>query len=362
MVPKLTTAGYNLMLGALDGTAIQFTRIKLGNGDVPEDYRLMTDLGNPILDIGLSGVTLENHYALLKAPVNNAALTEGFFINEIGVFAADPEGGEDILYAYGHWVLSNDDEPLWLPPVINNLVEITHQVYVYVGEAENITAIVAASANYASAAELKAHMDNNKNPHGVNATDVGLGNVPNVKPENQQPEFDETLVPLTKVGERYSFPNIASRETLGSILRKLRTAISLLINHVNAKNVHGVTAKGIGAAEATHYHNASDINKGTLPVGRGGTGAGNANEAKIRLDIQCGEAQVECQMGAQTYVEVAFPAAFTGRTPHVVLTPRAQADNLQLDYSVDGETKGGFRLWVYAHNFTGTVTFVWIAL
>ena len=40
-----------------------------------------------------------------------------------------------------------------------------------------------------------------------------------------------------------------------------------------ARNNLGITPANIGAAPTSHKHSATDINSGTLPVGRGGTGA-----------------------------------------------------------------------------------------
>jgi len=362
MTPKLTNAGYALMVGALSGGTIQFTKIKLGTGDAPADYKVLTELNNPVLTVGLSGVTKESNYALLQAPMSNVAMDDGFNINEIGVFASDPDGGDDILYAYGHWELSGDKQPLYLPPVDHNLVDVIHQVYAYVGEAENITAIVAASANYASAAELKSHKDDKGNPHNVTARDVGLDKVQNATPGDMTPAFNEALVPTTIVGSAVSFTNIYVGETLGVMLQKIRSAIALLIGHFNAKNPHKTTAKDIGAAASTHTHSAGDINKGTLSVLRGGTGGNTPNAAKLGLEIQSGEAVVECKIDTNTSVEVEFPVAFASRIPTVVLTPRAQADNLVLDFAVSGETKTGFTIYVRSHNITGEVTFAWVAL
>lgn len=50
-----------------------------------------------------------------------------------------------------------------------------------------------------------------------------------------------------------------------------------------APKSHTHTASEIGAAASTHYHNADAINAGTLPITRGGTGAGTAADARSAL-------------------------------------------------------------------------------
>ena len=43
------------------------------------------------------------------------------------------------------------------------------------------------------------------------------------------------------------------------------------------------TASEVGAAPASHSHSAGDISEGTLPIARGGTGAGTSAEARTNI-------------------------------------------------------------------------------
>lgn len=283
MTPKLTAKGYGLMIGALNGTGLKFSGIKLGNGGTPEDYESLTDLANPIVTLGISEITVSKNFAVLKAPMSNADTGDGFYITELGIFAEDPEGGEDILYAYAHYILDGDDAAVYVPPVSSNLVEITHNVYVFIGEIEDVSAVLAESSQYASAAALAAHVNDTGNPHKVDKVDVGLGNVPNVTPENQQPNFPTAYVGTVANDGTVTIPNITPGERMYSILQKVRTAIFYLLNHINARNPHGMQATDVGAAEKNHYHSANDINSGTLGIARGGIGAGTAEEGLKNL-------------------------------------------------------------------------------
>lgn len=285
MNPKLTTNGYALMLKALDGVGIQFSKVVIGNGEKPEDYRTLTQLQNPILSAQIAEITRLEHYAVLRAPMDNSAHEGRLSWTELGVFVTDPDGGDDILYGYAHAELDGDGGGVSIPAYDTNMVELSHIIYVYVGEVDDVSAILIQSSEYAGAAEFRSHVNNHENPHGVTKNQVGLGNVPNVTPEDQQPVFPEDVTAVTETDGVKSLPNISSKEKMGSILQKVRSAIAAFIGHLNAKNPHGLAAEDISAAKSTHYHSASDVNKGTLGLLRGGTGGTTAEQARKNLDV-----------------------------------------------------------------------------
>lgn len=284
LIPKITANGYSLLLKALDGVGIQFSKIVVGNGEKPEDYRFLSDLQNPILSAEITEITRMEKYAILRAPMLNSDIDGRLRWTELGIFTSDPEGGPDILYGYAHTDLSGDGQGVSVPSFDTNMIELAHIIYVYVGEVDDVTAIIAQSSEYASAAALSAHTTNTSNPHKVTAQQIGLGNVPNVTPENQQPVFSNNVTSVTtdETGTK-SLPNIQSGDLLGTILQKIRSAISAFMSHLNAKNPHGLRASDVGAAASTHYHSAADINKGTLSLLRGGTGGTTAEEARTNI-------------------------------------------------------------------------------
>ncbi len=284
MIPKITANGYALLLNALDGVGIQFSKIVVGNGEKPADYRVLSDLQNPILSAEITEITRMEKYAILRAPMLNSDVEGRLHWTELGVFTKNPSGGEDILYGYAHTDLSGDGQGISVPSYDTNMIELAHIIYVYVGEVDDVTAIIAQSSEYASAAALSNHTTNTSNPHKVTPQQVGLGNVPNVTPENQKPVFSETVTSVTTSDDgTKSLPNILNGDIMGVILQKIRSAISAFISHLNAKNPHGLGASDVGAASATHYHSATDINKGTLSLLRGGTGGTTADEARKNI-------------------------------------------------------------------------------
>lgn len=260
MTPKLTDAGRNLLLRALAGETINFTKVQIGNGPAQTPSEA-TALINPILTIEFTDIDVGDTYVTLAAFFTNGEVTSGFHITEAGYFATDPDDeSQEILYAIG-----NEDESTadYVPDNTNRILEMQLNSLIFVGDAENVTAAISSSLVYATKEAFDAHTADHTNPHAVTKAQVGLGNVPNVATNDQTPTFTEAT----------TLANIASGETLRTIFGKIKFAITNFINHINNRsNPHRCTASQVGAAAIAHTHNATDINAGTLTAARGGTG------------------------------------------------------------------------------------------
>jgi len=92
-------------------------------------------------------------------------------------------------------------------------------------------------------APLNDHINNTNNPHGVNADDVGLGDVANYPPASRDEAIDPT------VNNRYLTPYTASLLLQAQSGEAQYAALQELITgHINNKeNPHGVTAAQLGA-------------------------------------------------------------------------------------------------------------------
>lgn len=373
MIPKLTANGYSLMIRALDGEGLTFSKIKIGNGDMPEDFLILEDLQNPLIEVGIEEITKLDKYVKIKAVMSNKDYDSGFDWTEAGIYVVDPDGGEaDILYAYSHYQISGDEKPLRVPAFSSNLVEIIHYFHVFIGELDDVTAILADSSEYAKASEFKNHVEDKNNPHGVTKIHVGLGNVPNVTPENQQPIFSNAYGTVTvsavndvatgAVIKKTTFANIASGERMGSILNKIRTAFYVVLNHLNGSNPHSITPKLIGAAAISHNHSASDINKGILGIPRGGTGGNTPVTARMALGIQSGHGGIVGKAGQAVTAEFNFLNEFDS-APKVVVTPITSiyAGN-EIYLAVKEVTTTGFTLFLYSETLNPIINFYWIAI
>ena len=254
---QLTDAGRALIVKALTGETLTFTKLGLGNGDAPADPTQLTELVNPCITFSLTSITTGSGCASLSGTFDNSDLAAGFMAKELGVYAEDPDDGE-ILYAY-----ANSDKPTYIPTSSSNSYErVTMNVVVAVGDAENVTAIISEFIGYATVTAFNAHVENHSNPHEVTKAQVGLGNVPNVSTNNQTPTFLSTP----------NLEELTSGETMRVLFTKLKAAVKALIDHIAGDNPHGTTPASIGAATASHTHSGNDIASGYVNVNRGGTG------------------------------------------------------------------------------------------
>ena len=171
--PRFTDEGKALQAKAQAGTALKFTKMQLGDGELgSQAIAAMTGLINPLITVGISGVKAGNNYATVKSNFSNSGLTTGFYWREIGVFAADPEKpndrNSDILYCYANAGSLAE----YIPAAGSEIIEKVISIPCIIGDAENVSAEVE-SGIYATKDELKEHIDNKNNPHEVTAEQIG---------------------------------------------------------------------------------------------------------------------------------------------------------------------------------------------
>ena len=317
MTPNLTSKGHVLLLRALEGTALKFTRIQLGNG-AAQNAKSATALSNPLATLLLTKAVTGSQYITLTSSFSNSEITAGFRITEVGIWAEDPDDeGSEILYALGNEPEGTAD---YIPSKDSRILELEYSIMIFVGEAQNVTAEISESLAYASAAELKAHIGNKQNPHGVTADQVGLGNVPNVGTDDQTPNY--TIA--------QSLAALSPKEKLSVAMGKIARAVQSLIDHLKNSTAH-ITAsersKWNNKAAGSHTHGATDINNGTLGVARGGTGKGSWTANRLMYPIS---ATSIGQMAAPSQDEMYLcqnqtGAPFWKKIAHPTITPTSEA-------------------------------------
>ncbi len=275
MTPKLTNAGKNLLLRALAGETITFTKIQLGNGS-EQSTADSASLDNPLLTVNISKIATGTDYVTLTAQFTNSAISNGFHITEAGFFAKDPDDDtKEILYAIGNESESSAD---YVPSKDDRLLEVQFDALIFIGDAENVSAAISSSLVYAAKDDFDEHTADQSNPHGVTKEQVGLGNVPNLAPGDQVPTFTEAT----------TFANIESGEKASTLFGKIKLAIYKLIAHIdNRSNPHNCTASQVGAAPKNHEHNVSDLKSGVLPLERGGTGVTSLDDLSKLIVSKC---------------------------------------------------------------------------
>ena len=286
MKVNLTSHGVDLMLRCLAGTAsIVFSKVVFGNGNDAGDN--VTELSNPLKELKITGIDRKEgeEFVTLIATLDNSDIEDRFSATETGIYVKDPDDeSKTLLFAYAY---APEYEAPVIPAVTDYLFETIERIRVYVGTTENITAIIAGGVATASKEDLERHTSDKKNPHKVTASQVGLGNVPNVTTNNQKPTVslldgkyngtctDGFVVEDSKNGDGV---NLVPKEgdTLQVIVKKLASLAKEMVTHLNnTSNPHNVSSAETGAPSTKHTHSATQITSGILSVARGGTGTNN---------------------------------------------------------------------------------------
>jgi hypothetical protein len=94
---QLTAIGQNALAKAQTGIALQFTKVKFGDGTAT-DISALTDLVRPVMTVLLTSTSIVNGIVKISCLLSNDSLANGFYVKEIGIFAT--QNGQEFLYAY----------------------------------------------------------------------------------------------------------------------------------------------------------------------------------------------------------------------------------------------------------------------
>jgi hypothetical protein len=151
---KLTNDGLDLQSKAQAGTLLEFSRVAVGDGELPDGTDLidLTSLINEKESLDITSISVdEDGNAKVRSTISNQGLDNGFYIREIGLFANDPDKGE-ILYC----IANAGDLADYLPSGYGtDIVESTLDLITVVGNADNVAAEINKSLTYASIKDLE---------------------------------------------------------------------------------------------------------------------------------------------------------------------------------------------------------------
>ena len=120
----ITRKGLDLITKLLIPTDLVLTRVMVGNGrlDQSSDPKSFTDLVSPIAQATSTVPIVNNHQLEFVVEYRNdlnGGLPTGFWLNEFGVFAQDPDIGEILLY-----YATLGDYPQWVQPFSPGMLDV----------------------------------------------------------------------------------------------------------------------------------------------------------------------------------------------------------------------------------------------
>ena len=134
----LTTAADKLISKVLTGKTLNFTRMAVGDGfsydiNVSKGF---TTLVNEILSLDIiKKETLSPKSVRITSAFKNTDAQKEFYYREVGLYAQDPDTGEEVLYAYGN---RNDAAEL-ITPTSSNVITKQLVFIISVGNSANVT-------------------------------------------------------------------------------------------------------------------------------------------------------------------------------------------------------------------------------
>jgi len=171
----LTKQGLQLQARAQTGAALQFSKVKLGDGTLSSGQSLdtMTDLISIKLSLAIQSMdVIGDGTSRVRVALTNDGLETGFFVREIGVYAYDTSAKADVLYS----VSNAGDMADFLPAGgAETVVEQIIDLITVVGNAQNVTAVIDRHTMLATLedfGDLKANLKSNDADKG--ASTVGI--------------------------------------------------------------------------------------------------------------------------------------------------------------------------------------------
>lgn len=171
----LTNKGRALQAKAQAGTAIVYTRIGMGDGNLGgQQMPGLTALISAKKYLPINKITaVTDGKTTVSSYLSNAEIITGFYFRELGLFATDPDEGE-ILYCYGNAGAGAEYIPAGGGP---DIVEKYINVVAIVGNAANVSANIDNSLIFVEQPEFNDHVNAAVLDHPDNSvTDPKIGN------------------------------------------------------------------------------------------------------------------------------------------------------------------------------------------
>lgn len=137
---SITMQGAVVIASLVAGGKLEFTRIQVGDGNIPDGQTpmTMTGLAHPLFDVTIHEVDFDSEaQATIKGIFSNDQVDTGFFYRELGLFAIDPTTKKEILFCYGNAA----DAAEWINAAgEGSIIEKEVHIVTLVGNATSVSA------------------------------------------------------------------------------------------------------------------------------------------------------------------------------------------------------------------------------
>lgn len=155
----LTNSGRQLLAKALTGKQLIFTRAWCGDGTLKsgQDQMKLTALISPKKELPIQSMNTLQGIGTCEVVVemNNTGLKTGFFVREYGLFARDPDSGQELLYSYRN---SGSESGYLEGDNGVDKVAYTVSIVTVIDQAPNVSAVLSSTNQYVTITRLDSRM------------------------------------------------------------------------------------------------------------------------------------------------------------------------------------------------------------
>lgn len=240
----LTNKGRSLQTKAQAGAELHYTKFVLGDGQLSgQSIAALTNVISPkkTVDVSRLKMTPPNQ-ANIGFVLSNQDVTTGFYFREIGLFALDPDEGE-ILYWYGN----AGDTADYIPPTgTSDVINKNFDVLVYVGQAQNVTAVINENLNFVTHEELADAIG------GIQINDASTTQKGVTQLSNAVDSISETMAPTLNALKTVNDKAIAA-QTAANAANEAAAQAFQLGNERKQEVVDALIALGVSASMADSW-------------------------------------------------------------------------------------------------------------
>lgn len=153
---QLTNAGRTLLVKAIAGGRLHFTKMQMGSGRLTtQAIADIAALVEPVKDVDITSISKYQEYASIQGQFTNQGLEQGFWWREIGIFASLEEGGQEILFAYANAY----DLAEYISAAGSEVIEKTLRATIFISSVKEITVVINSSLIYVSMEDFLTAME-----------------------------------------------------------------------------------------------------------------------------------------------------------------------------------------------------------
>ena len=336
----LTNDGAAVMTEAASGKDLVLTRAESGTG-YSSAPATMSAVSGKQQDLDIEEVAFENQETRITVFLSNRLLETGYNLRQIGIYGKIAGSDQDVLMIVGQ---QYSGEPIH--PISDGEEECRYNVLMKVSGTSSIT-VEGGSGSLATKRELLNHTENKKNPHNVSAEQVGLGNVPNVKTDDQTPTV-EMASDRANIEKGDTFKTIVGKMMkwfadlkTGAFSSVANNLLTTLAGSVLDARQGKVLKENIDAVDTKVTEIYSDLPK-----------------------IQCGSGSI---VKGTVITDITFKKSFSS-VPTVIVAPKdLKSDELESDvrrgtFTANSVTMNGFQCYIDRNANTYDLPFYWIAM